>query len=220
MTGAVPPPIGSDWKVWARQVSAFIRRNLVRLQFIGPSDVATENGVILWDDVAGYPVVSKGGEYRQIVLADGYGLFTKSTTVTAALPGTAYVVELDAPAAGMADGVALGTPASRIVFDEGGQYILAFSAQIYSSSSSTKTFYFWPRVNGTDIPNNTIVASLHLSAATTVVSRSVTFKVESGDYIEVAWAVDDINAWLQATPATAFSPAAPSLTLSISRFRA
>jgi hypothetical protein len=34
--------------------------------------VATENGIILYDNVNGYPVVSKDGEFRQIVLADGY----------------------------------------------------------------------------------------------------------------------------------------------------
>ena len=220
MTGAVPPPIGSDWKVWARQVSAFIRRNLVRLQFIGPSDVATENGVILWDDVNGYPVVSKGGEYRQLVLADGYGLFTRSTNVTAAAADTAYVIEFDAPAVGMASGVSLGTPASRIVFAESGQYILGFSAQIYSSSSSTKMFYFWPRINGVDVAGNTVVASLHVNSSTTVVSRAVIFKVEAGDYLEVAWAVDDTGAWLEATASTAFSPSAPAVTLSVSRFRA
>ena len=79
------------------------------------------------------------------------------------------------------------------------------------------TFYFWPRLNGVDAPNSTIVASLHQNDATTVVSRATTFDVQAGDYLEAMWAVDRVDGYLEATPATAFSPAAPATTLGITR---
>ena len=218
MTGAVPPPIGSDWKVWARQISDFVRRNLTRLQFRNGVDVATEDGIILWDEANGYPVVSKDGSYRQIVLADGYGQFVRTTDVTAASANTAYAVTFDT--AVLADGVSIGSPASRIVMEEGGEYFFAFSCEIRSTSSSTVTFYFWPRINGVDIQNNTIINALHRNDAVNVVTRSGIFNVSAGDYLEVMWAVTDTAGRLNASAATAFSPAAPAATLSVSRFRA
>lgn len=80
MTGAVPPPVGSDWKVWARQISDFVRRNLTRLQFRNGVDIATDDGIILWDEDNGYPVVSKNGEYARITLAQS-GLTANRPTV-------------------------------------------------------------------------------------------------------------------------------------------
>jgi hypothetical protein len=70
------------------------------------------------------------------------------------------------------------------VFDQAGEYLLSFTAQITSTSASTANFWFWPRVNGTDTAGSTIKASLHQNAATTVVSRTVIFYIDANDYVE------------------------------------
>lgn len=212
------PPIGPDFKVWAEKFSAWIMRTRSFLTHRRAYDSAAEDGVILWDREQGYPVVSKGGEWRQIVLADGYAFLGQDNDVTAAAVDTAYAITYDAPA--MAGGISQGTPTSRIVFEEGGTYLLAFSAQITSTSSSTVTFRFWPRINGTDVAGSTIVANLHQNDATFVVSRSAVFQVSAGDYLEVMWATTSTSGYLQATAATAYAPAAPSTSLSITRIRA
>lgn len=196
----------------------YLAKALDQLGFKDASASAAENGVLLWDNTNGYPVVSKDGVWRQIVLADGYAFLGQDNDVTAAAINTAYAVTYDTPA--MASGISLGTPASRIVFAEGGTYLLAFSAQIRSTSASTVDFYFWPRINGTNVAGSTIKASLHNNGATTVVSRSAIFQMNAGDYLEVMWAVDDIVGHLRAVPATAFAPATPSTSLSITRIRA
>ena len=214
MSGLLPPPVGPDWKVWARQVSTYLSRALPSLIFKTGGETAATNGILLWDDVSGYPVVSKGGEFRQIVLSDGQYEGSVTTDQVAAAINTPYAI-VYTPAT--ADGITNGTPASRIVFEEAGHYMASFSAQITSTSSSTVTFYFWPRINGSNAPNSTIVASLHQNDATTVVSRATTFDVQAGDYLEVMWAVDRLAGYLEATPATAFSPAAPATTLGITR---
>jgi hypothetical protein len=212
------PPIGPDFKVWAEKFSAWIMRTRSFLTHRRAYDSAAEDGVILWDRAQGYPVVSKSGEWRQIVLADGYAFLGQDADITAAAVDTAYAITYDTPP--MANGVTLGTPASRIVFEEGGTYLLAFSAQLTSTSSSTVTFRFWPRINGTDVAGSTIVANLHQNDATFVVSRSAVFQVSAGDYLEVMWAVTSTSGYLQATAATAYAPAAPSTSLSITRIRA
>jgi hypothetical protein len=214
MSALLPPPVGPDWKVWARQVSTYLTRALPSIQFKTGGETAATNGIFLWDDVNGYPVVSKGGEFRQIVLSDGQYEGAITTDQVAAVINTPYALTYTAATA---DGITNGTPASRLVFEEAGHYMASFSAQVTSTSSSTVTFYFWPRINGVDAPNSTIVASLHQNDATTVVSRATTFDVQAGDYLEVMWAVDRVDGYLEATPATAFSPAAPATTLGITR---
>ena len=214
MSALLPPPVGPDWKVWARQVSTYLTRALPSIQFKTGGETAATNGIFLWDDVSGYPVVSKNGEFRQIVLSDGQYEGAITTDQVAAVINTPYALTYTAATA---DGITNGTPATRLVFEEAGHYMASFSAQITSTSGSTVTFYFWPRINSVDAPDSTIVASLHQNDATTVVSRATTFNVQAGDYLEVMWAVDRLAGYLEATPATAFSPAAPATTVGITR---
>ena len=179
---------------------------------------AADDGQLMWDREGPYPVVSLDGEWRQLVIANGYAFFGQDADITAAAANTAYSITFDAPA--MSSGITQGTPASRITFEEGGVYLLAFSAQITSTSSSTVAFRFWPRINGVDADGSTIVSNLHQNDATTVVSRTAVFQVSAGDYLEVMWAVDSTSGYLHATAATAYAPSAPSASLSVTRIRA
>jgi hypothetical protein len=210
------PTIGQNLDQWGRQLTQYLTLNLAKLGFKTSADNPSQNGVILWDDVNGYPVVSKNNEFRQIVLEDGHASFYRTTDVTAAAINTAYAITYDAPTGN--EGIDRdATDNSKIVFDEAGEYLVMFSAQISSTSSSTVKFYFWPKLNGTDAPNNTIVYSLHQNDATVVVSRGAKFDVSAGDYLQVMWAVDSTSGYLDASAATAFSPAAPATTLHITR---
>jgi len=210
------PPIGPDFKVWAEKFSAWLLRTRSFLTHRREYDSAAEDGVILWDRENKYPVVSKDGAFVQVVLEDGHASFYRTTDVSAAAADTAYAITYDAPTGNV--GIDRdATDNSKIVFSEAGEYLVMFSAQIASSSSSTVKFYFWPRLNGTDAPNNTIIYSLHQNDATVVVSRSAKFDVAAGDELQVMWAVDSTSGSLDASAATAFSPAAPATTLHITR---
>ncbi len=210
------PPVGPDFKVWAEKFSAWLMRTRSFLTHRRDYDSAAEDGVILWDREYKYPVVSKDGAFVQIVLEDGHASFYRTTDVTAAAVDTAYAITYDAPTGNV--GIDRdATDNSKIVFSEAGEYLLMFSAQISSTSSSTVKFYFWPRLNGTDAPNNTIVYSLHQNDATVVVSRSAKFDVAAGDELQVMWAVNSTSGFLDASAATSFSPAAPATTLHITR---
>ena len=208
------PPITMDLSQWAENLRRYLGRALDQLGFKETYSSASENGIILWDNVNGYPVVSKDGEWRQIVLEDGRYAGGITTDQTAAATNTAYALTY---ASSAAEGIANGTPASRIVFEEAGEYMISFSAQISSTSSSTVNFWFWPRVNGVDVAGSTMKNALHQNGATLVVSRSVIFNFAAGDYLEAMWAVDSTNGFLDATAATAFAPAAPASTIAITR---
>lgn len=208
------PPVGPDLRTWALQLTRALLRGLVRLNFLSASDNPSENGIILWDDTNGYPVVSKNGEFRQIVLEDGNYSGNITANVTAAAVNTAYALTYTPI---VQNGIVNGTPASRIVFEEAGEYMVAFSAQIASTSSSTVNFWFWPRVNGTNVAGSTMKNALHQNNSVLVVSRSAIFTFAAGDYLEAMWAVDSTSGFLEASAATAFAPSAPASTISITR---
>jgi len=214
MAAPVLPPIGDNVKAWGNNLTAYLRRQLPRLYFKTADDNPSENGVILWDDENGYPVVSKNGAFVQIVLEDGQYAGAVTTDQTAASANTAYALTYTSS---IAEGVTNGTPASRIVFAEAGQYMISFSAQIASTSSSTVNFWFWPRINGVDVTGSTMKNALHQNGAVLVVSRSAIFDVSANDYLEAMWAVDSTSGFLDATAATAFAPAAPASTIAITR---
>jgi hypothetical protein len=137
-----------------------------------------------------------------------------ASNVTAAAANTAYALTYTAS---LQDGIVNGTPASRLVVEEAGYYQISFSVQISSTSGSSVKFYFWPRVNGVDVPGATMINTLHDNGASMVTGRTAAFEFDAGDYIEAMWAVDSTHGFLEAAAATAFAPAAPASTISIVR---
>ena len=206
-----PKPTGNNWVKWAQRLGAYLQQTRSILRRIVTGESAKDNGILLWDEVNGYPVVSKNGVWRQIIIKDGTANLAITTDQTAAAVNTAYALTYT----GTTYDITLN--GSQISFDEGGQYLISFSAQIASSSSSTVNFWFWPRINGTDVAGSTMVNALHQNNATIVVSRAALFTVNAGDYLEVMWAVDNTNGKLDSVAATAFAPAAPATTLAITR---
>jgi hypothetical protein len=209
------PTIGQDLRGWGEEMRRFVARNWDSLSFKAADAIPSSDGILLWDAAGGYPVVSKGDAWRQIILADGHAILGQDVDITAAAVNTAYKIALDAF---LLNGITLtGSPLTEITFAEGGLYTLAFTAQISSSSASTINFRFWPRINGTDISSSTMVVSLHTNGATTVVSRTAIFNITAGDVLNVMWATDSTNGILKAHAATSYAPASPSTTLAISR---
>lgn len=210
-----PPPSGDEYRPWAERLNDYLVRVRSRLVWADTDATADEDGVLLWDP-AGYPVVSLNGSYRQIVVADGYAQIVRTTSLTAAATNTPYPIVFDGITS---EGVTLGSPASRVVFAEGGVYLLAFTAQLYSTAASDITHWFWPRINGIDIPGSTIRQTTHQNGAAGVVARSALFTVDAGDYLEAVWAVSSTSGSLHAFPAETFCPATPSATLAVTRIR-
>ena len=210
-----PEPNGDDWKSWARRMMQYLGQTRIPLVQQTGDESAADDGQLMWDRVNKYPVVSKNGEWRQIVLEDGHADYIITADVTAATINTAYKLTYDALPTN--HGITLGTPASRIVVEEGGQYVFSFSAQVSSTSSSTVHFYFWPSINGTNVDNSAMATALHQNNATLVTSRAQVFTLAAGDYLEVNWMVDSTNGFLNYTAAASPRPALPASTLSITR---
>ena len=209
-----PEPKDKDWQTWGRRLMSYLSQTRSPLVQQTGDESAADDGTLMWDRINQYPVVSKNGAWVQVVLEDGKYSGAVTADQTAVAVNTAYALTYTSSTS---DGIANGTPASRIVFDEAGQYMISFSAQIASTSSSTVNFWFWPRVNGSDVAGSTMKNALHQNGSVLVVSRSAIFDLNAGDYLEAMWAVDSTNGFLDATVATAFAPVAPASTIAITR---
>lgn len=211
MSREAPPPYAGDPGLWAENLSDYLQRSKAVIPQLTSQDRAAEDGIFLWD-ATGYPVVSKNGEFRQIVLADGRGDFVINTDVTF----TAGVAkELTWIAAGTLEGMSIS--GNDIILEEAGHYMAAFSAQIYSTSSSTVNFAFWSELNGT--AGNTMRNALHQNSAALVVSRTVVFNAPANASLTAFAAVDGVAGQLKAFSANqvATEPASPAATLSVFR---
>lgn len=210
------PPVGPDFKIWAEKFSAWLQSTRSFLTHRRDYDSAAVDGVILYDRQYNYPIVSRTGEFRQVVLEGGHAKFMRTTAQTAAAVNTAYSITYDAPSNKFKIDRD-STNNERIVFQETGEYLLSFTAEITTSAASDIKFYFWPSKNGTNIANMTMVKTVHNNGGVMLASRTYLLEITANDYIEMKWAVDSTNGSLGVTAATAFSPASPSSTLAITR---
>lgn len=211
-----PPPLGPEWKNWGERLVEHLNRIRSRLAWKLSGDSAGDDGILLWDNDNSYPVVSVGGAFKQIVLADGHGDFVISSDYSYTAANTTYELTFTADA----NNEGLTVTGSEIAFDEPGYYLISFSAQIFSTSASTVEFAFWPKINGSNLAGSTIRTALHGNGETTVVSRAAIIHANADDYLEVATACDSTSGSLKAFAANGISdePACPSATLTIIRF--
>jgi hypothetical protein len=211
-----PRLINLNWLQWAQRTSAWLALTRSALRHKVASESAADDGVMLWDNT-GYPVVSKNGVYRQIVLADGFGNFSATADIVASSPNTAYSIAFTASTAD--GGISLNaSDNTRIDFAEAGVYSLSGHLQLKSTSASTKTLYWWVAINGSNT-NHSERMSLHNNNGLHILGVSDQLNLAAGDYINVKWATDDVDLFLDGSAATAFAPASEPINLSITRSR-
>jgi len=142
-----------------------------------------------------------------------YGAFQDFTDQTQTVINTAKAITWDTTA--YSKHISVGSPTSRIVFAKAGKYYIHFTAQLSSASSNAKTFWFWPRINGSDISGSTMRITTHDNNEAKTVARAAIFEVDKGDYLEAMWAADSLDTSLEAYAAETFCPAVPSVTLMV-----
>ena len=218
MSAEIPPiPQGSMWQIWGERLNQYLQRVRDKLNFKDADSRATQDGILLWDPLTQQVVVSHDGEWQGLGHND-YGSFYTTTTFTAAAANTAYPITWSDVVAEVH--VSLDdTNTSRIYFDHAATYQVDFSCELYSTNSSAKSVYIFPRINGVDIPYSTIKHSITVNGESKVVSRSGVFTVAAGDYLEAVYAVTDTALTIQGSAATAFAPAAPSAPLMVTEVR-
>ena len=214
-----PPPLGTDWKAWGERLNSFLATTRDKLRFLTSGESASSDGILMWERTNKNPVVSIDGVWTPLGLGGGtnsgsHAYVYSTTSQTASVINTAYGITWDTLGANKNISINSGD-STRIDFAKGGTFYINFHATLSSSSSASKTVYFFPKINGTTQDHSTIITTLHENGQKKIASRNGLFTVSAGDYLQAMWATDSTAAWLEDNTATSFAPATPSVTLSI-----
>jgi len=142
-----------------------------------------------------------------------YGSFYSTVTQTIATINTATAITFNTT--DISFGVYVGTPTSRIYVDRGALYNIQFSAQLDNTAGGIHLAYIWLRVNGIDVPYSAGQLRLKGNDGELVAAWNYLAQLNEGDYFELMWAAADTAVQILATSATAFSPAIPSVILTV-----
>jgi hypothetical protein len=142
-----------------------------------------------------------------------YGSFYDTTTQTAAVINTAYPMTFNTT--DLSFGVTRGSPTSRIYIDRPNVYNVQFSAQVDKTAGGVGLVWIWLRKNGVNVPDSSGQIRIQGNNAELVVGWNYIIELNSGDYIELMWEVDNTSVILLADPASAVHPSVPSIILTV-----
>jgi len=143
-----------------------------------------------------------------------YGSFYDTTTQTATTINTAQAITFNTT--DLSRGVYLGTPTSRVYVDTPGIYNFDTSFQLDKTSGGLAEFYFWFRLNGTDVPDSASQIRIQGNDAEIFSSLNYFFDLNAGDYVEMMFSTTSLSVELLSVPATAPVPGIPSIILTVS----
>ena len=161
-----------------------------------------------------YNPLSGQFDYIDVAPAGGstgyYGAFhsnidhpTSSTTVE-------YLLEFDNT--DESNGVYLGSPASRIYFTNAGVYSVTFSVQYTNTDTQIHNSRIWLKKNGTNLPDSASESAIPNSHGgingQLITTVNFVLELAAGDYLEVAFDVDDTGVYIESIPAKT-SPTVP-----------
>jgi TolA-binding protein len=143
-----------------------------------------------------------------------YGSFYDTTTQTATTINTAQAITFNTT--DLSRGVYLGTPTSRVYVDTPGIYNFDTSFQLDKTTGGVAEFYFWFRLNGTDVPDSASQIRIQGNDAEIFSSLNYFFDLNAGDYVEMMFSTTSLSVELLSVPATAPVPGIPSIILTVS----
>jgi hypothetical protein len=143
-----------------------------------------------------------------------YGSFYDTTTQTATVINTAKAITFNTT--DLSNGVFIGSPTSRIIVDSEGIYNFDTSFQLDKTSGGTAEFYFWFRLNGTDVPDSASQIRVQGNNGEIFSSLNYFFDLKANDYVELMFSVSDLSVELLSVAAAAPVPAIPSIILTVS----
>jgi len=108
-----------------------------------------------------------------------------------------------------------GASNSQITATYGGVYNFQFTTQIVSASASSKTVFIWIARNGTDLGYTAKDFVLQGSSDVNEATWNFNLDLDAGEYVEIKWSSDDIDAALNSEAATSPHPGVASAVVTI-----
>ena len=94
-----PRLLNENWPQWAQRMSIWLAKTRSELRHKVTGESAAEDGILLWDQVGQYPVVSINGAFVIVPINLG---FTVSALPTGVVGQRAYVTDASSPTFGSA----------------------------------------------------------------------------------------------------------------------
>lgn len=208
--------VGESWNVGdILYVSNSVAGSFTNVKPRAPNNVVPVAAVLDNDAVTGELFVRPSIEQKR-----SYGVFSRSTNATVSTINTADVIEFDTTE--IANGVSIvGVTPSRLQVDRSGLYQVTVNAQIDVGGGffNSGNMFVWLRVNGVDVPNSM------RRQGTTSVAPSNTFSLieelllDVDDYVEIAYAGDDIELQFESFSAESFGPSTSSMIVTINQIQ-
>ena len=108
-----------------------------------------------------------------------------------------------------------GASNSQITATYSGVYNFQFTTQIVSNSASSKTVYLWISRNGTDLGYTAKDVILSGSADVNEATWNFNLDLAAGEYVEMKWSSDDIDASLNSEAPASPHPGVASAVVTI-----
>ena len=108
-----------------------------------------------------------------------------------------------------------GASNSQITATYSGVYNFQFTTQIVSNSASSKTVYLWISRNGTDLGYTAKDVILAGSADVNEATWNFNLDLAAGEYVEMKWSSDDIDASLNSEAPASPHPGVASAVVTI-----
>jgi hypothetical protein len=162
----------------------------------------TETISVAIKDSTGAPVNITGRTYAAQI----------RTTTDAATPMTFDTTE-------ESDGVAIGTPTSRIVIANAGTYNIQFSAQIDKTDGGSDDVTIWLDVDGNNVARSATDLTIPNNPGRDVAAWNWVYTFTAGQYFRLMWSTPDNRMRLLAagTRTGPVRPAVPSVILTVTQ---
>lgn len=184
---------------------------LTNIKPTAPNNVVPVAAVLRKDTTDGEIFVRPTIEQRMY-----YGRFSRLVDQTAPVINQGVAVVFDTTE--IANGIIFnGGSDTQILVSDSGFYQFDLSVQV-TALSNKGVVYFWFRKNGTDIPHSTRSTTI-TNGDTFNVSTAISISLAANDYVEIMWARTAEGIFLDAVPATAFSPSAASVILNVTQIQ-
>lgn len=115
-------------------------------------------------------------------------------------------------------GIARGTPTSRIVVSQSGLYKLFGSPQFAKDKSSSDRCFLWIRKNGVDVPDSASLVVVQGNNGQTFPAIEYFISLNAGDYVEFYFSSPESSMRCETFPANGIHPSVPSMIVNILRF--
>jgi hypothetical protein len=203
---------GSSVKASATQIKTFVGDSLnITGGTLGSVTISNATGS--FNSIT----ISAGTVPFSTITGRAYGSFDSTNDQTATSANITYLAHFN-NSASFNTGITVAS-STNITIAAAGVYECSFNVQLYNADSNHHTAKFWVRKNGTNVANSAteVVVPKLSEGGISFFEFNFIEQLTAGQYLQVAWQVDNTNIKLDYTAAAGDVPGIPSIVFIANR---